>query len=164
MGCAEVLQRMREAIFWAENVIVESDITSEDVELISGDIFFVAASPVMRNLRTQAQLLAVANVPVLILGESGSGKETAARLIHKLSVRSGFGFAKVNCAALPSDLLEIELFGCKFNGTERPSARPGKLDQCQKGTLLVDEITEMPVALQAKLLEVLQNRSEERRV
>src|SRR5208337_2428485 len=71
----------------AANVIVEADITSHDVELISGDIFFVAASPTMRNLRAQAQLLAVANVPVLILGESGSGKETAARLIHKLSVR-----------------------------------------------------------------------------
>jgi two-component system response regulator AtoC len=142
----------------AANVIIESDITSEDVELISGDIFFVAASPVMRNLRTQAQLLAESNVPVLILGESGSGKETTARLIHKLSVRSGFGFAKVNCAALPSDLLEIELFGCTLNGTERPSARPGKLDQCQKGTLLVDEITEMPVALQTKLLEALQNK------
>jgi len=142
----------------AANVIVEADITSDDVELISGDIFFVAASPIMRNLRTQAQLLAVANVPVLILGESGSGKETAARLIHKLSVRSGFGFAKINCAALPSDLLEIELFGCKRNRTEPPSSRPGKLDLCQKGTLLVDEITEMPVALQAKLLEVLQNK------
>jgi two-component system response regulator AtoC len=149
---------IRRHLLTAANVIVESDITSEDVELISGDIFFVAASPVMRNLRTQAQLLAVSDVPVMILGESGSGKETTARLIHKLSVRSGFGFAKVNCAALPSDLLEIELFGCKLNGTERPSARPGKLDQCQKGTLLVDEITEMPVALQAKLLEVLQNK------
>jgi DNA-binding NtrC family response regulator len=78
----------------AANVIVEADITSDDVELISGDIFFVAASPMMRNLRAQAQLLAVSNVPVLILGESGSGKETAARLIHKLSVRSGFAFAR----------------------------------------------------------------------
>src|ERR1035441_10096686 len=158
MGCAEVLQRMREAIFWAENVIVESDITSEDVELISGDIFFVAASPVMRNLRTQAELLAVTNVPVLILGESGSGKETAARLIHKLSVRSGFGFAKVNCAALPSDLLEIELFGGKRNGARPQRLRPGKLELCEKGTILVDEITEMPMALQAKLLEVLQKK------
>ncbi len=131
--------------------IVETDITSDDVELVSGETFFVAASQIMRNLRTQAELLAVANVPVLILGESGSGKETAARLIHKLSVRSGFGFAKVNCAALPSDLLEIELFGCKRNGTDPPSSRPGKLDLCQKGTILVDEITEMPMALQSQI-------------
>ena len=140
------------------NVIVEADITSCDEELISGDLFFVAASPTMRNLRAQAQLLAVANVPVLIFGESGSGKETAARLIHKLSVRSGFAFAKVNCAALPCDLLELELFGCQRNVAEPPSLRPGKLDLCQKGTLLVDEITEMPVALQAKLLDVLHNK------
>src|SRR5271157_1362807 len=137
---------------------VETDITSDDVEQISSDVFFVGASPIMRKLRTQVELLAVTNVPVLILGESGSGKETAARLIHKLSVRSGSGFAKVNCAALPSDLLEIELFGCKRNGTEPPRVRPGKLELCEKGTILLDEITEMPMALQAKLLGVLQDK------
>ncbi len=136
----------------------EADITSDDVEQITGDVFFVGASPVMRKLRTQAELLAVTNVPVLILGESGSGKETAARLIHKLSVRSGFGFAKVNCAALPSDLLEIELFGQKQNGAGPARIKPGKLELCDKGTLLLDEITEMPAALQARLLDVLQNK------
>ena len=78
-----------------------------------------AASPIMRKLRAQAELLAATNVPVLILGETGSGKETAARLIHKLSVRSGFGFLKVNCAALPSDLLETELFGYERNEAGR---------------------------------------------
>ena len=137
---------------------VETDITSDDVEQIGGDVFFVGASPIMRRLRTQAELLALTNVPVLILGESGSGKETAARLIHKLSVRSGFEFAKVNCAALPSDLLEIELFGCKRNGTETPQIRPGKLELCEKGTIFLDEITEMPMAMQGKLLEVLQSK------
>lgn len=136
----------------------EIDITSEDIEPLSGDLFFVGASPIMRKLRTQAELLAVTNVPVLILGESGSGKETVARLIHKLSVRSSFGFAKVNCAALPSDLLEIELFGCRRNGSELPRSSPGKLELCNKGTLLLDEITEMPLALQAKLIGVLQNK------
>ena len=140
---------------FAARETVETDITSDDVEQISDDTFFVGASPIMR---TQAELLAVTNVPVLILGESGSGKETAARLIHKLSVRSGFGFAKVNCAALPSDLLEIELFGCKRNGTEPPTVRPGKLEFCEKGTLLLDEITEMPLALQGKMLDVLRNK------
>lgn len=137
---------------------METDITSDDVEQIAGDVFFVGASPIMRKLRTQAELLAVADVPVLILGESGSGKETAARLIHKLSVRSGFGFAKVNCSALPSDLLEAELFGQKQSTTTLPRLRPGKLELCEKGTLLLDEITEMPAALQAKLLDVLQNK------
>ena len=137
---------------------IETDITSDDVERIGGEAYFVGASPIMRKLRAQAELLAVTNVPVLILGESGSGKETAARLIHNLSVRSGFGFAKVNCATLPSDLLEVELFGCKRNGTEPPRVRPGKLELCEKGTLLLEEITEMPMVLQAKLVEVLQNK------
>src|SRR5271166_4594758 len=143
----------------AANVIVEADITSHDVELISGDIFFVAASPTMRNLRAQAQLLAVANVPVLILGESGSGKETAARLIHKLSVRSGFKFLKVNCAALPGDLLETELFGYeRSDSTGSVRSKAGKLELCEKGTVLLDEITEMPTSLQSKLQQVLQNK------
>jgi two-component system, NtrC family, response regulator AtoC len=136
----------------------ETDITSDDVEQVSGEIFFVGASPVMRRLRTQAEMLAVTNVPVLILGENGSGRETAARLIHRLSVRSEFAFAKVNCATLPSDLLEVELFGCKRNGSEPARVRPGKLEFCEKGTILLTEITEMPMALQAKLMDVLQNK------
>src|SRR5271157_4455647 len=137
---------------------VETDITSDDVEQISGEAFFVGASPIMRKLRTQAELLAVTNVPVLILGESGSGKETTARLIHKLSVRSGFGFAKVNCAALPGDLLEAELFGYERNGSKLARSTPGKLELCEKGTILLDEITEMPMTLQAKVVRVLQHK------
>ena len=144
---------------FAANMTVENDILmSDDVEPIGGDMFFIGASPIMRNLRAQAELVAVTDAPVLILGESGSGKETAARLIHKLSVRSGFGFAKVNCAALPSELLEIELFGCERNGTEPPSSMPGKLELCDKGTIVLHEVTEMSMALQAKLLEVMQNK------
>ena len=134
----------------------EVDITSEDVEHVGADLFFVGASPIMRKLRAQAELLAEIDAPVLICGESGSGKETAARLIHQLSVRSGFGFARVNCAALPSDLLETELFGCERNGTRLPQSKPGKLELCEKGTILLDEIAEMPMTLQAKLLQVLQ--------
>jgi transcriptional regulator with GAF, ATPase, and Fis domain len=131
----------------------------EDIEEISEDLFFVAGSPAMRKLRTQAELLAKVNVPVLILGESGSGKEVAARLIHKLSVRSGCRFLKVNCAALPGDLLESELFGYErgaFTGAMR--TRQGKFELCDKGTILLDEVAEMPVALQAKLLHVLQDK------
>jgi two-component system, NtrC family, response regulator AtoC len=135
---------------------VETDITSDDVELIAPDAFFIGAAPVMRKLRAQAELLAMSNAPVLILGESGSGKETMARLIHKLSVRSGFGFAKVNCAALPSDLLEAELFGHEQGQTELGRSRPGKLEFCDKGTILLDEITEMPMALQVRLVQGLQ--------
>ena len=135
---------------------VSTDITSDDVESIGSGNFFIGTSPVMRKLRAQAELLAETNVPVLIMGESGSGKETTARLIHQLSVRSGFGFAKVNCAALPSDLLQAELFGSERNGNGMPKL--GKLELCDKGTILLEEITEMSIALQAKLLQVLQTR------
>ncbi len=137
---------------------LEVDITSEDVEQVGDDLFFVGASPIMRKLRAQVELLAEIDAPVLILGESGSGKDTAARLIHERSVRSGFGFARVNCATLPSDLLETELFGCERNGTGLPQSKPGKLELCEKGTVLLDEITEMPMALQAKLMDVLKTR------
>jgi DNA-binding NtrC family response regulator len=138
---------------------IETDITSDDVELISDHTFFIGISPVMRKLRAQAALLAEANVPVLILGEGGCGKETTARLVHKLSVRSGFAFAKVNCAALPGDLLERELFGCEPDGTASPlRTKLGKLELCEKGTILLDEITEMPMRVQVNLLSVLQNK------
>jgi len=138
---------------------METDITGDEVELIGDDTFFIGISPIMRKLRAQTALLAEADVPVLILGEGGSGKETIARLVHKLSLRSGFEFAKVNCAALPSDLLERELFGCEPDGTNAPvRTKLGKLELCEKGTILLDEITEMPMRVQANLLSVLQNK------
>jgi two-component system, NtrC family, response regulator AtoC len=138
---------------------IESDICSDDVEPIGNGSFFVAASPAMRKLRTQAELLAETQVPVLVVGESGSGKTSAAQLIHGLSVRSGLKLVKVNCGALPGRLLEEELFGCDRemeNGFGR--ARTGKLEWCEKGTLLLDEIVEMPLDLQHTLLQVLQNK------
>jgi two-component system response regulator AtoC len=138
---------------------IEVELASEDIEQVSDDAFFVGASPIMRKLRAQAELLAQANVPVLILGENGSGKDTAARLIHKLSVRSGFKFLKVNCSALPGDLLETELFGYeRSDSTGSVRSKPGKLELCEKGTVLLDEITEMPTSIQSKLLQVLQNK------
>jgi len=138
---------------------VEVELASEDIEQVSDDAFFVGASPIMRKLRAQAELLAQANVPVLILGENGSGKDTAARLIHKLSVRSGFKFLKVNCAALPGDLLETELFGYeRSDSAGSMRSKPGKLELCEKGTVLLDEITEMPTSVQSKVLQVLQKK------
>ncbi len=136
---------------------LEAEITSGDIELLSDGAFFVGASPIMQKLRAQAGLLAEADISVLILGENGSGKDTAARLIHKLSVRSGCKFLKVNCAALPEDLLESELFGSDRGG---PAVRPkiGKLETCDKGTILLDEISEMPGRLQAMLLQMLQEK------
>jgi two-component system response regulator AtoC len=130
-----------------------------EVEELAEDVFFVAASPVMRKLRSQAALVANVDIPVLMLGESGTGKEVMARLIHKLSPRAHRTFLKVNCAAVPGDLLESELFGYEagaFTGANHP--KPGKFELCNKGTILLDEIGEMPPLLQAKLLHVLQDQ------
>jgi two-component system response regulator AtoC len=137
----------------------DAEMASEDIESVGEDEFFLSVSPAMQKLRAQAELLAQADVPVLILGEPGSGKGTVARLIHKLSVYSGFKFLRVNCAEMPGDLLEIELFG-RGNGSATSAARtiPGKLEIGEKGTLLLDEITEMPLALQSRLLQVLQDK------
>src|SRR5690242_12000429 len=130
-----------------------------EVEELCDDVFFVAASPAMKKIRAQAALVAGVDIPVLLLGESGTGKEVLARLIHKLSPRAHRTFLKVNCAAVPADLLESELFGYEagaFTGATHP--RPGKFELCNKGTILLDEIGEMPPLLQAKLLHVLQDQ------
>lgn len=140
----------------------EADVTSDDVERLDGEFFFVGASTVMRKLRAQARLLATIDVPVLIVGEAGSGKRSTAQLIHELSVRSGSAFAAVNCAVLPGDLLEIELFGGGRNGNRASSPKPGKLELCEHGTVLLQEISEMPLYLQAKLLRALQDKEFDR--
>ena len=132
---------------------------SSEVEELADEVFFVAASPAMRKIRSQAALVANVDIPVLMLGESGTGKEVVARLIHKLSPRAHRTFLKVNCAAVPADLLESELFGYEagaFTGANH--AKPGKFELCNKGTILLDEIGEMPPLLQAKLLHVLQDQ------
>ena len=102
--------------------------------------------------------VAVTNTTVLLRGESGVGKEVVARAIHKASPRAARQFLKVNCAALPGELLESELFGHEkgaFTGADRQ--KPGKFEAADQGTLLLDEIGEMPLRLQAKLLHVLQD-------
>ena len=155
----EQLERLiQNHLFEPENAA--TGIVSEDIEQLGHEAFFVSASPIMQRLRAQAELLAQADVPVLILGEGGSGRSTVARLIHKLSVRSGFRFLKVDCGAVPGDMLEAELFG-----SDRPfpsnghRANPGKFELGEKGTIFLDEITEMPLALQARLLEILHDKA-----
>jgi DNA-binding NtrC family response regulator len=125
--------------------------------LVDGS-FFVAASPAMRKLRSLVGEVARTDIPVLCIGESGTGKEVVARLLHLLSRRSRHPFLKVNCAALPNELLESELFGYEqgaFTGAVR--SKPGKFELCAGGTILLDEFAEMPPQLQAKLLHVLQD-------
>lgn len=119
---------------------------------------FVRSSKRMRELEQQASLVARADIPVLILGESGTGKEILALYTHKMSSRSQHTFLKVNCAAVPADLLESELFGYEqgaFTGAVK--TKPGKFEICTGGTIFLDEIGEMPAILQAKLLQVLQD-------
>ncbi len=139
--------------------LTELGLGHEEAEDLGDDLFFIAASPEMRRIRSQVAQVANVDVPILLLGESGTGKEILARLIHKLSPRAHRTFLKVNCAALPTELLESELFGYEagaFTGAMRP--KPGKFELCDKGTILLDEIGEMPVGMQAKLLHVLQDQ------
>ncbi len=120
--------------------------------------YFLAAASTMLKIYRQVQLLANVDAPVLILGESGTGKEVIAHLIHKHSRRSQHSFVNVNCAALPADLLESELFGYRqgaFTGAIKDKS--GKFEQANHGTLLLDEIGEMSAQMQAKLLHVLQD-------
>lgn len=129
-----------------------------EVEDLGEGLFFLAASAAMKKIASEVALVANVDIPVLMLGESGTGKEIIARLIHKRSARAHRPFSKVNCAALPGDLLESELFGYEpgaFTGANK--SKPGKFEQCNKGTLMLDEVGEMPVQLQAKLLHVLQD-------
>ncbi len=123
----------------------------------------VVESPAMRQVYQLAARVAETDATVLILGESGTGKEVIARHLHQLSPRRQGPFVAINCAAIPDQMLEAELFGYEkgaFTGASQTT--PGKFEMAQGGTLLLDEISEMNPALQAKLLRVIQEREVER--
>ena len=123
----------------------------------------IANDPASRELFAIAQRVAQTDATVLLTGESGVGKEVVARYIHRHSARKDGPFVAINCAAIPDSLLEATLFGYEkgaFTGAQQ--AQAGKFEQAQDGTLLLDEVTEMPMGLQAKLLRVLQEREVER--
>src|SRR5881296_1995904 len=112
----------------------------------------------MRAIRSVIESIADTDTTVLIRGESGVGKDLVARAVHAASIRRHGPFVKVNCAAIPQGLLESELFGHEkgaFTGAHR--RKPGQFEYANKGTIYLDEIAELPLALQAKLLHVLQD-------
>jgi two-component system NtrC family response regulator len=123
----------------------------------------VSADPSMLQVCRMVERLASASVPVLLLGESGTGKEALARALHEMGPRAQKPFVALNCAAIPETLLEAELFGHEkgaFTGAVRQVA--GRIEMATGGTLFLDEIGEMPIALQAKMLRVLQEQVIER--
>lgn len=123
----------------------------------------VAKDPRTRALLSLARRVAQSPATVMLTGESGCGKEVIARFIHQHSLRAAKPFVAINCAAIPENLLEATLFGYEKGAfTGAAQAQPGKFEQAQGGTLLLDEISEMPLELQAKLLRVLQEREVER--
>jgi len=136
-----------------QNEVRENRAIAPDV-----DVGFVSVSEAMRRVFEMVDRVADADVPVMIRGESGVGKDVVARAIHARSQRRSGPFVKINCAALPSELLESELFGHEkgaFTGAH--TEKPGKFELADGGTIFLDELGEMPVALQAKLLQVLQD-------
>src|SRR5271167_4497130 len=115
-------------------------------------------SETMQALRSRMDKVASANVPVLINGESGTGKDIIARMIHNLSPWKSGPFVKVNCPAIPGTLLESELFGYEKGAfTGAYGTKPGRVEMAHRGTLFLDEISELDLALQSKLLQLLQD-------
>ncbi|MBI1195065.1 MAG: AAA domain-containing protein [Gammaproteobacteria bacterium] len=123
----------------------------------------VAVSQSSKQVQWMAERVAKSEATVMLCGESGVGKEVMARFIHHRSRRSGGPFVAINCAAIPDNMLEATLFGYEKGAfTGAYNARPGKFEEAQGGTLLLDEVSEMDISLQAKLLRVLQEREVER--
>ncbi len=123
----------------------------------------VALEPASRQLLELAKRVAQSDSTVLISGESGTGKEVLARYIHQQSPRANKPFIAINCAAIPDNMLEATLFGHEKGAfTGAVASQPGKFEMAEGGTILLDEISEMPLGLQAKLLRVLQEREVER--
>ncbi len=130
---------------------------------VAGNIRLLGNSPAWIEVFKSIGRVAHTDVGVLLLGESGTGKEVVARTIHENSARSKRGFTIVNCAALPPDLLESELFGHERGAfTGAVAQKPGKFEAANGGTVFLDEIGELPLTLQPKLLRVLQERTFER--
>lgn len=135
-----------------------SEGTPPDIETAVRQLGIVGDHPAVQKALEMGAMLAASRVPILLLGETGTGKELFARLVHRLSGRPGDLFVPLNCAAIPKDLVESMLFGHKRGAfTGAVSDQSGKFDQADRGTLFLDELAELPLPTQAKLLRVLQD-------
>ena len=139
---------------------IRSDKQAKDEARFNG---IIGSSPALKFVLTEVERVAPIDSTVLVLGETGTGKELIARAIHNLSTRSAHPFVKVNCAAIPFDLLESELFGHEKGAfTGAIAQKIGRFEMANNGTLFLDEIGDLPLALQPKLLRVLQEQEFER--
>jgi DNA-binding NtrC family response regulator len=148
-----------------ENALRLSRLETENRELKQrlGKHTLVGSGPAMKKLQSQIDRVAASETRVCILGETGTGKELVARAIHERSPRKDAPFITLNCAAVPAELIESELFGHEKGAfTGAASRHVGKFEQAEGGTLFLDEIGDMPVAMQAKLLRVLEEGEVER--
>ncbi|GAB4376021.1 MAG: two-component system response regulator DctD [Kiloniellaceae bacterium] len=145
-------------------LVLENRALRQELETGSGlEARLVGRSPAMERLRGQVRALADTDADVLLVGETGSGKEVVARALHDFGRRAAGPFVAINCGAVPAEIIESELFGHvagAFTGAQK--ARTGKLEFANGGTVLLDEIESMPLALQVKLLRAIETRSIER--
>jgi len=160
---AEAAQRAAEANARASQLEMRVRALQDELNTRSGYRRVVGNSPTWRHALTEATQVAATETTVLLLGESGTGKEVVARFIHRGSARRDGPFVALNCAALPEQLLEAELFGYERGAfTGATQSKPGQLEQAAGGVLLLDEVAEMSVSAQAKFLRVLQEREFQR--
>ena len=164
LATSKNLEEMRNVLSHLDEITSELGEKEKEITQLRRRIIaqeeYIIESPAMREAERNIEKVAPTDATVLIDGESGTGKEVAADLIHKLSARSDKPMVKINCAMIPEHLLESEFFGYEagsFTGASR-SGKKGKIEMADGGTLFLDEIGEMPLALQAKILEVLQDR------
>jgi DNA-binding NtrC family response regulator len=155
----ESLELLIQRAFEHKQLNTRVEALQQAVSTLSGGVAPVFRSPAMRNLLRIVARVAPSDAPVFVTGESGVGKEVIANMIHSLSERRDGPFVKVNCAALPRELIESELFGAVRGAYTGANAdRQGLFHQAHGGTILLDEISEMPAETQSKLLRVLQTK------